>query len=91
EGIEELKEMIFEKLDLIRIYCKEVGKKADLEVPLIMKRGCTVKDMCEKLHRDFVRKFKFAKVWGPSAKFPGQKFKLKHELKDEDIVELHIN
>ena len=89
-GIKELKELIFKKLNFIRIFCKQVGKKADLEIPLIMKKGITIKDMCEKLHKDFVTKFKFARVWGKSAKFPGQKFMLKHELKDGDVVELHM-
>ena len=35
---EELKELIFRKLEFIRVYCKETGKKADMGVPLIMKR-----------------------------------------------------
>lgn len=89
-GIDELKEEIFQKLNFIRLYCKEVGKKADLDVPLVMKRGTTVKDMCDKLHRDFVSKFKFSRVWGKSAKFPGQKFMLNHELVDGDVVEVHL-
>ncbi len=89
-NIDDLKELIFEKMNFMRLYCKEVGKKADLEVPLIIKKDSTIKNMCEKLHKDFVSKFKFARVWGKSAKFPGQKLMLKHVLKDEDVVELHI-
>ena len=88
--IEELKEMIFQRLELIRLFLKEPGKPADMKVPLITFRGCTVKDLCEKLHRDFVSKFKFCRVWGKSAKFPGQKLALGHVLKDEDVIELHI-
>ena len=88
-NIEVLKQKIFEKLDLIRVYCKEVGKKADLDVPLIMKRNCTIRDMCNKLHRDFVNRFRFARVWG-SSKFPGQKLSLGYQLKDGDIVEIHL-
>lgn len=86
---EHLKDVIFRKLDLIRIYCKEVGKKADLEVPMIMKRNSTIKDMCNKLHKDFIAKFKFAKVWG-SSKFPGQKLAFPYIIKDKDIVEIHL-
>lgn len=90
-NIEQLKDMIFEKLNFIRIYCKEVGKKADVNVPMILRRGATLKTMCEKLHRDFIVKFKFARLWGPSARFDGQKIlKLSHELKDRDIVEIHL-
>jgi small GTP-binding protein len=89
-NLDALKEAIFEKLDFIRIYCKETGKKADMGIPLIMKRDSTIKDMCQKLHRDFVTKFKFARVWGKSAKFPGQRLMLHHKLKDKDVVEIHL-
>ena len=90
EGIEELKKMIFDKLSFIRLYCKEIGKDADLNVPMIMFKGTTIREMCRKLHKDFESKFKFARVWGKSAKFPGQKFMMDHTLFDGDIVELHI-
>ena len=85
-----LKEIIFQKMNYIRIYCKEAGKPADLKEPLILKDGMTIRDMCHKLHKDFVKQFKFAKVWGPSSKFGGQILMLKHKLKDEDIVEIHV-
>jgi ribosome-interacting GTPase 1 len=90
EHLEELKVLIFRKLDLIRIYMKEPGKEADMEVPMIMFRDCTVSDVCSKLHKDFVAKFKFSRIWGKSAKFPGQKLSLKHVLKDGDVIELHL-
>jgi hypothetical protein len=91
-NIEELKELIFKKLDFIRVYCKEQGKKADTDVPLIMKKGTTLKDVCIKLHKDFANKFKFARIWGKSAKFPGMQLRrLEHQLEDEDIVEIHVS
>ncbi|MBD3259190.1 GTP-binding protein [Candidatus Woesearchaeota archaeon] len=88
--IEKLREMIFDKLGLIRIYLKEVGKEADLVEPLIMFKDCSIEDVCDKLHRDFVKKFKFARIWG-SSKFPGQKQMLKYRLKDKDILEIHMS
>lgn len=91
-NINELKELIFQKLRFIRVYCKEVGKKADMNVPMILKEGDTLETMCRKLHRDFVDKFKFARIWGKSVKFEGQKIlKPEHKLEDKDIVELHIS
>ena len=91
-NVKELKDMIFEKLNFIRIYLKEVGKKPDLAEPLIMFKGCTIRAVCNKLHKDFVTKFRFARVWGKSAKFDGQSFrKLDKGLQDEDILELHIS
>ncbi|MCK4521798.1 MAG: GTP-binding protein [Nanoarchaeota archaeon] len=91
KGIKELKKAIYRKLDLMRIFLKEVGKKADMEEPLIMFRGCKIKDVCEKLHKDFVDNFKFARLWGKSAKFDGQLFKnMDKGLQDCDVLELHI-
>lgn len=89
-NLKELKELIFQKLNLIRLYCKEVSKPADLDEPIIMRKGTTIGDFCSKLHRDFINKFRFARIWG-SSKFPGQEFKkLKRELHDGDIVEIHL-
>ena len=87
---DELRELIFSKLDLIRIYLKEPTKAADLDEPLIVFRNFSVGDVCKKLHKDFVSKFKFARVWGKSAKFEGQKVMLKHHLKEGDILEINL-
>ena len=89
-NLEELKDKIFHKLNLIRVYMKEPTKEPDMNEPLIMQGGSTVEDVCNKLHRQFLTKFRFCKVWGKSAKFPGQKLSLKHVLKDEDILEVHL-
>jgi hypothetical protein len=88
--IDELKELIFRRLNFMRIFMKEPGKHADLTIPLITFQGATIEDVCNKLHRDFVDKFKFARVWGISAKFPGQSLTLKHVLQDEDVLEIHM-
>jgi len=91
-GIKDLKELIYNKLRIIRIYLKEYNKKADMEEPLIIWQDATLKDLCLKLHRDFVDKFKFARITGKSVKFPNQKIvKLDHVLQDKDIVELRMN
>jgi len=92
QGIVELREIVFQKLDLMRIYLKEVNKPADMEVPMIIFRKSTLRNVCEKLHRDFIEKFKFARIWGKSVRFKGMKvLKLDHVLEDEDVVELHLN
>ena len=91
KGIGELKNLIFEKLDFIRIYMKEPRKEADMIEPLIISRGSTIGDVCSKTHKDFVKKFRFARVWGKSAKHDAQKLSLKHQLKDKDVLELHID
>ena len=89
--LNQMQELIFQRLNLIRIYLKEPRKPADMEEPLIMFKDCTIKDVCNKLDKDFVDKFKFSRIWGKSAKFDGQKIlKLIHVLKDKDVLELHM-
>ena len=89
-NVEQLKEVIFRKLDFMRVFLKEPRKEADMKVPLIITRNSTIKGVCDKLHKDFASKFKFARVWGSSAKFPGQRLMTNHTLQDKDIVEIHL-
>lgn len=89
-NIETLKDLIVDKLNFIRVYTKEIGKKPDMNGPLILKKGVTVEGACRKLHKEFIDKFRFVRIWGKSAKFPGQKLGLKHELADGDIIEVHL-
>ncbi|MFQ5975976.1 MAG: OBG GTPase family GTP-binding protein [Candidatus Hydrothermarchaeales archaeon] len=87
-NIERLKEAIFNKLDFIRIYMKPQGKEADLEEPLVVLKGSRVREVCNRLHKDFEKKFRFARVWGRSAKFEGQKVGINHGLEDSDILSI---
>jgi small GTP-binding protein len=89
-GIQNLKSLIFKKLGLISIFMKEPGKETDKNEPLIMKQGCIISDVCKKLHRTFISRFKFARIWGKSAKFNGQRVMLSYKLQNNDVVELHI-
>jgi len=92
KNMEKLKETIFQGLRFIRLYLKEINKKPDLEEPMVLTKGSTLRTLCDKLHRDFVKKFRFARIWGKSAKFPGQQFRnLEKELEDGDIIEIHLS
>ena len=91
EGIEGLKEKLYGKLNFVRIFLKQINKPADMEVPLVVRAPANLETVCRKIHRDFIRKFRFAKIWGKSAKFPGQEFrKLDKQLADGDVVEIHL-
>ena len=85
-GLEELKDFIYDNLGFMRVFLKPRGGEADLEEPLIVKDDSTVETICNKLHRDFVRKFRYAKVKGPSAKFDWQRVGIDHLLKDGDLL-----
>lgn len=90
QGLEQLKKAIWERLGLSRIYLKKIGKDPDMKEPMIIKGSPTVMDVCEKIHREFAKSFRFARVWGRTARFPGQKVGGEHRLADRDIVELHV-
>ena len=87
-NIDNLKETIFENLNLVRVYLKPQGRKADMNDPLVIKKGSTVIDACDKLHKEFVKNFRHAKIWGTSVKFPGQKVGPDHVLEDEDVLRI---
>ncbi|MEF8832240.1 MAG: GTP-binding protein [Candidatus Thermoplasmatota archaeon] len=87
EGIQKVKQRIFDELNFIRIFLRPQGEKADDE-PMVLKRGSTVEDVCKKLHSDFIENFRYARVWGPTAKFPKQKVGMDHELAEGDTIRI---
>ncbi|BBG25428.1 TGS domain-containing protein [Sulfuracidifex tepidarius] len=88
EAVKTLPKVLFENLDVIRVYTKEPGEDATGD-PLIMKRGSTVMDVARRLHSSLAEGMKYARVWGKSVKFPGQKVGGEHVLEDKDIIEIH--
>ena len=91
KGLESLKESIWEALGLIRIYMDKPGRGVDYEEPLILDRGATIEDACEKLGGDFKERFRFARVTGPSAKHDEQQVGMDHQLADEDVLRLTVS
>jgi len=90
-NIDTLKRQIFKELDLMRIYLKPPRQDAQMEEPIILQKGATIRNLCENIHKHFVKDYRYALVWGKSAKHPGQKFnKLDHVLKDGDIVSIYL-
>lgn len=81
-----LRDAIYEYLDFIRIYMRPKGGETDYKEPLIVRRNSTVLDVCNKLHRDLKKDFRYALVWGKSVKFGGQRAGLSHILEDEDVL-----
>lgn len=83
---DELKEVMWKKLDLVRVYTKPKGKQPDYTQPVVLRRSkCTVSAFCDSIHKDIKRDFKNAMVYGTSAKHSrGQKVGLDHVLEDEE-------
>jgi ribosome-interacting GTPase 1 len=89
DGMEALRQTIFEVSGIIRVYTKEPGKEPDLGTPFTLPAGSTIIELAENIHKDFINKLRFACVWG-SSKFPGQKMHRDHILHDKDIIEFHL-
>jgi hypothetical protein len=89
-NFDQLKNAVFENLEIMRIYSKPPGKEPDLSAPFVLKKGGTVGDLAAKVHKDFVEKLKTARVWG-SGVYEGQLVSRDHVLQDGDVVELHIS
>jgi hypothetical protein len=96
EGLDILRQKIFEELNIIRVYTKLPGKKIDLSSPpFVLKHGSTVLDAARAVHREFAHSLKFAKIWSSekskrSTLHDGQMVERTHQLEDCDILELHI-
>lgn len=90
-NLDRLVEKMWEYLRLTRVYTKKRGQPPDLKEPVVMtagRYGCTVESLCSHIHRDIVRSFKFALVWGTSVKHSPQHCGLSHLLHDEDVVQV---
>ncbi|BCU68376.1 GTP-binding protein [Sulfolobales archaeon HS-7] len=85
-NVNQIKRLIFELLDIIRVYTKEPGEEVSKE-PVILRKGATVLDLARTIHSQIAENFKYAKVQGRSVKYP-QRVGLNHVLEDGDIVEL---
>ncbi len=88
-NIDKFKDFIWDQLGFIYVFLKESKKEPDFENPLVVKKGNTVRDVCLKIHKDFVKKFKYAKLKGTSAKFDWQRVGLDHKVEDKDILEIY--
>lgn len=86
-GLEHLKDQIWKYLDLVRIYPKPKGQPVD--DPVVLKKGKTsVKEFCAVIHKELVKSFKYAIVWGESVKHNPQKVGKEHILIDGDVIQI---
>ncbi len=83
-----LGERLFRLLDITRVYTKEPGKEP-ARTPMVYRGPVTVGELARTIHNDFYRNFKYARVWGPAAKFPNEKVGLDRRLTDGTIVQLY--
>jgi len=75
-GLEELKEAIWEKLEFVTVFLIRQDEEPSEKNPIIVKKGKTLHDIAEEIGTEFAENKKRAKIWGPTAKFPGQEVSL---------------
>ena len=86
--IEDISRRVYKFLDLVRVYTKAPGKKAERRDPFVIARGSTILDLAGVVHRELAETLKFARVWG-KGKTDGLVVARDFVLDDGDIVELH--
>lgn len=82
-----LRQNIYKKLGIMRVYSRPPGAEPNFEAPFVLKIGGTVEDFAGKVHQDFTENLKSARVWGSTA-FEGQMVSREYVLTEGDVVEL---
>ncbi|MBI4520980.1 MAG: TGS domain-containing protein [Gemmatimonadetes bacterium] len=88
-GLEALRRSIFATLHVVRVYAKPPGKRSDRRDPFVLPAGSTVLNLAEHIHKEVAQKFRFARLWGRSGVFDGQRVGPEHVVEDGDLVEVH--
>ncbi|MGA2186820.1 MAG: GTPase, partial [Bryobacteraceae bacterium] len=90
-GLDAFAQATFRVLDVVRFYSKPPGRKADLDVPYVLRRGATVQDAAAHVHRDFGEHLKYARLFRRSHEHDGLMVERTHVVEDEDILEFHAH
>lgn len=85
-SLDELRSAIWELTGLIRVWLRHLGA-TDLE-PLALTVGATVGDVADRVHHELAASCAGGRVWGPSARFAGQRVGRAHVVEDGDTVEI---
>ncbi|KAH8177329.1 50S ribosome-binding GTPase domain-containing protein [Sarocladium implicatum] len=85
-GIQDVVDRCWKELRLIRIYTKRKGTDPDFGEALIVRSNSSIEDVCDRIHRTLKETFKYALVWGASARHVPQRVGLGHMVSDEDVV-----
>ena len=65
------------------------GKPKDFP-PVALKNNASIHNLAEYVHKDFIKRFRFARIWGKSVKYDGATVGLDHKLKEGDVIEFHL-
>ena len=82
------KRVVYDFLDVVRVYTKAPGKKPDFTAPYVIPKGSTVLDVAGKVHRDLAENLKYARIWG-EGKVDGIMVPRDFVIGEGDVLELH--
>ena len=85
-SLDTFRSAVWELTGLIRVRLRKDGTIDD--EPLALDPGSTVADVADWVHHDLGASFSGARVWGPSARFDGQRVGREHVVVDGDVVEI---
>jgi len=85
-SLDAFRDLVWQLTGLIRVRLRNNGS-VDAE-PIALEPGSTVTDVADSVHHDLAAAFGGARVWGPSARFEGQRVGRGHVVQDGDIVEI---
>ncbi|MBN2568155.1 MAG: 50S ribosome-binding GTPase [Deltaproteobacteria bacterium] len=80
---------VFDLSEVIRVYTKSPGKEPDMKAPYVIPRDSTLEELAGRIHKDFVRQLKSARIWGRAVR-DGQMVQRDYVMHDCDIVEIHV-
>ncbi len=79
-GHQQFRIELWKLLQLVRVYTKPPGKKAERSDPFVLHVGSTVHDLADRIHADLAERLAYARVWG--GKIEGQRVAREFELRD---------
>jgi len=88
-GLDSIPPHLYNALEIIRVYTKAPNAPPS-QKPLVLRKYATVRDVARSIHRDLLENFQYARVWGSSVNYPGERVGLDHVLSDGDVVEIHF-
>ncbi len=81
--------IIYDMSGIIRVYSKNPGREPDMDEPFVIPRDSTLEDLAGRIHKDFLTKLKYARIWGRTV-HDGMMVQRDYVMQDGDIVEIHL-
>jgi len=80
-SLEAFREAVWRLTGLLRVFLRD-------DQPVALHPPATVVDVARTIHHDLAESCRGARVWGPSARFEGQRVGRDHVVADGDVVEI---